>query len=291
MKLSLKYAVLMTSVLIIGSPMITASPVMTTSPSTAMAATSSQTEAIARDVQKELNNLRNQNGEQSLDRVYELTYLAQTRANHLSNINSLDEHSGYNYLAGEPYTAVAGENIGYWYNSSVNDPEKIAKEIIADLYDDTGVSTFGHRKNMLNPYFKHVGIGVSVNPANGYIYYAQDFGTTNSELGNKWAGARAYSQYTSQVGLSSNYPTVYDRNSSSSSQTTDMGVRQINAVVTTSQLTPLTIGPNGKTDNRSLAKHTGWYTDKVFTDQNGHTWYRVSTSEWAQIDNANPEYL
>lgn len=117
----------MTSVLIIGSPMITASPVMTTSPSTAMAATSSQTEAIARDVQKELNNLRNQNGEQSLDRVYELTYLAQTRANHLSNINSLDEHSGYNYLAGEPYTAVAGENIGYWYNSSVNDPEKIAK--------------------------------------------------------------------------------------------------------------------------------------------------------------------
>lgn len=78
---------------------------------------------------------------------------------------------------------------------------------------------------MLNPYFKHVGIGVSVNPANGYIYYAQDFGTTNSELGNKWAGARAYSQYTSQVGLSSNYPTVYDRNSSSSSQTTDMGVR------------------------------------------------------------------
>lgn len=144
---------------------------------------------------------------------------------------------------------------------------------------------------MLNPYFKHVGIGVSVNPANGYIYYAQDFGTTNSELGNKWAGARAYSQYTSQVGLSSNYPTVYDRNSSSSSQTTDMGVRQINAVVTTSQLTPLTIGPNGKTDNRSLAKHTGWYTDKVFTDQNGHTWYRVSTSEWAQIDNANLEYL
>lgn len=253
------------------------------------AATDSKSEAISQQILVELNNLRAQNGESKVTGVYPLTYLAQSRAAHLSNIGRLDEHAGYNYKNGAPYTSVAGENIGYWYNSAITDPKEIAKQIIEDLYDDTGIANYGHRKNMLNPYFKHVGIGVTINPATGYIYYAQDFGTTSTELGNDYQAASAYAKYTQQNGLSSQYPTTYDKNASVSTQSGVFpGATKINSVVSTKGLTHLYDAPsNGKLSNRGLAPNTDWYTDQVFVDQAGNHWYRVSTSEWAMINNAS----
>lgn len=256
----------------------------------ASAATDSKSEAISQQILVELNNLRTQNGESKVTGVYPLTYLAESRATHLSNIGQLDEHAGYNYKDGAPYTAVAGENIGYWYNSSINDPKEIAKQIISDLYEDTGIATYGHRKNMLNPYFKHVGIGVTINPATGYVYYAQDFGTTSAELGNDYQAASSYAQYTQQAGISSKYPTHYDQDATTSIKTTSEvfpGATKINSVVSTQGLTRLYDAPkNGKLSNRGLAPNTDWYTDQVYVDKSGNHWYRVSTSEWAMINNA-----
>lgn len=247
------------------------------------AATSTQTTAIAKQIMLELNNLRSQNGLSKVTVALQLNNLAQSRANHLANIGRLDQHSGYNYTAGAPYTAVAGENIGYWYNSAIHDPKTIAKQIIRQLYDDQGVADYGHRKNMLNPYFAHVGIGVSIDPANNYVFYAQDFGTTSNELGNNYQKAKAYAQYTQQNGLSSQYPSVYNENDNTASVLAQ--ATKISGVVTTSNLTHLYDRPNGKLSNRSLAKSTAWYTDYTFVDGYGNHWYRVSTSEWAPINN------
>ncbi|WP_125707661.1 CAP domain-containing protein [Companilactobacillus zhongbaensis] len=258
--------------------------------STASAATNSQSEAISHEVLVELNNLRSQNGESKVTGVYPLANLAQNRADYLSNIGRLDEHAGYDYKQGAPYTAVAGENIGYWYNSAISDPKVIAKHIIANLYDDTGIANFGHRKNMLNPYFQHVGIGVSINPITNYIYYAQDFGTTSAELGNNYDAAVAYANYTKQDGLSSQYPTKYDQNATVSTTKSEIfpGATKINSVVSTQGLTRLYDAPtNGKLSNRGLAPNTDWYTDQVYVDSAGNHWYRVSTSEWAMINNAS----
>lgn len=252
------------------------------------AVTNSQSEAIAKSILVELNDLRKQNDLGNVSGVSVLTNMSQNRANHLANINRLDEHSGYNYLSGAPFTAVAGENIGYWYNSSITDPKEIAQQIISNLYDDDGVATFGHRKNMLNPFFKHVGIGVSINPSNGYIYYAQDFGSTTAEVGNNFDAMKAYADYSNQVGLSAQYPSTYQPNAKTASVfELFSGATKISSAVTTSQLTSLYSAPvNGIKSNRALAPKTDWYTDQVYVDQSGNHWYRVSTSEWAMINNA-----
>jgi uncharacterized protein YkwD len=289
MKKGIKLAVMASTAVLLASPFLGASAILGSSATTVEATTNSQSEAIGKAILVELNNLRSQNGENTLTGVYVLTNMAQGRAEHLSNIGKLDGHSGYNYQSGAPYIGVAGENIGYWYNPSITDPTKIAKQIIQDLYDDEGVATFGHRKNMLNPYFKHVGIGVSINPSTGYIYYAQDFGSTSAEVGNdNYNGAKDYSEYTSQTGLSAQYPSTYNQNASTTtSESIFSGATQINSVVTASSLTPLFSSPLGTKSNRQLAANSAWYTDQVFTDKYGNNWYRVSTNEWAPINHAN----
>lgn len=292
MNLKIKLAVFSSAVMVMITPLFGINNFAFDNYQTVQAITGTKTEAISKAVLQELNNLRAQNNETSVSQASALTKLAQSRADHLANINGLDGHSGYNYKDGAPYTAIAGENIGYWYNSKITDPKVIAKEIIQNLYDDVGVADYGHRKNMLDPYFKHVGIGVSINPTNGYIFYAQDFGTTSSELGNDRTAAIAYAQYTQTNGLSAQYPTQYDQNASSSSYALFPGATKINSVVSTSQLTPLYDAPTGgKKSNRSLAPKTDWYTDQVYTDQNGNNWYRVSTSEWALINQAKIKNL
>ena len=57
------------------------------------------------------------------------------------------------------YTSV-GENIQYGYNN--------AQHIVLDLLIDDGVKGVGHRKNILNKKFKHVGI--SIQPHKKYTY-------------------------------------------------------------------------------------------------------------------------
>jgi len=57
------------------------------------------------------------------------------------------------------YTSV-GENIQYGYNN--------AEHIVLDLLIDDGIKGVGHRKNILNKKFKHVGI--SIQPHKKYTY-------------------------------------------------------------------------------------------------------------------------
>ncbi len=61
-----------------------------------------------------------------------------------------------------------GENCQYGYNDAL--------DIVMDLLIDEDIPSFGHRKNILNPNFTHV--GVSIAPHKKYTYNcATDFGS------------------------------------------------------------------------------------------------------------------
>ncbi|MFD1472015.1 CAP domain-containing protein [Companilactobacillus mishanensis] len=294
----MKVALTATAVMLLASPVISVGVTSPSNVQTAQAATADQVPAIQSAILNELNNLRAQNGLSPVTEVSPLVNLAANRASHLSAMGALDHHAGYNYKDGAPYTAVAGENIGYWYNSSITDPTEIAKQIITNLYDDNGIATFGHRKNMLNPYFTHVGIGVTINPSNGYIFYTQEFGTMSNEITANVNAVRNYSAYTGAIGLSSEFPTKFDpsissssTNSNTSSNSVYPGATKINAIITPVRLTTLYTSPAGKKSNRSIAGNTSWYTDQVFIDGQGNHWYRVSTSEWAEVNDGNLQNL
>ena len=56
-------------------------------------------------------------------------------------------------------------------------PKSSPLEVVLDLLIDQGVSSLGHRKNMLNPKYTRIGIQSAVAP-NGYKVTVMDFGCT-----------------------------------------------------------------------------------------------------------------
>ncbi|RHW49795.1 hypothetical protein DS831_06420 [Bombilactobacillus bombi] len=88
-----------------------------------------------------------------------------------------------------------------------------AKNAIANFYDDKGVSTFGHRKNMLAPFITKIGIGVSYDSANKYLWIAMTFSDdedTNLNPG-RFEEINLYTDYCNKNGIDNiKYPSHYD---------------------------------------------------------------------------------
>jgi hypothetical protein len=59
---------------------------------------------------------------------------------------------------------------------TADDPK--ALDVVLDLLIDEGVPSFGHRKNLMNPMYTHIGI-VSETPAGGRMIVVMDFGCKN----------------------------------------------------------------------------------------------------------------
>ncbi|MFW5694016.1 MAG: CAP domain-containing protein [Alkalispirochaeta sp.] len=78
------------------------------------------------------------------------------------------------------YHAYGGENVAA--GRSVNleasvDPVRAARLFILRLVVNEGVPGVGHRRNMLSPVYRVVGIGYAASPRSTYINYTvQDFG-------------------------------------------------------------------------------------------------------------------
>jgi uncharacterized protein YkwD len=66
------------------------------------------------------------------------------------------------------WVSFMGENIWSAWGYKTSNPQKLAKEIVADW-----LSSPGHRANMLDPDFTHLGVGVSAR--NGTILATQEF--------------------------------------------------------------------------------------------------------------------
>jgi uncharacterized protein YkwD/glutaredoxin len=91
---------------------------------------------------------------------------------------------------GTPFTRIkdagylyhaAGENIAAGSDDARDafaSPEQAAIVFIKQLIIDSGIKGVGHRKNILNPYFKELGVGFFRKIGSQYVNYTvQDFGT------------------------------------------------------------------------------------------------------------------
>lgn len=142
------------------------------------ATTSVDTSAIKAAMLTEINDLRAQNGLNSLTSVDVLNNYAQERTDGFAYGVGVDAHVGWNSANMAPYNLTAEENIAQVPLGTLsNDPTAIAKSITQEFYQEKNdkIPDYGHRKNMLNPYIGYIGIGVTVG-TNGMIYFAQEMG-------------------------------------------------------------------------------------------------------------------
>ncbi|MGH2642952.1 MAG: CAP domain-containing protein [Chitinophagaceae bacterium] len=97
--------------------------------------------------------------------TFQLDYLAQYKGTRLTHeqgnigFEQRMERAGLHCLAENLYAA--------------DDPK--ALDVVLDLLIDQGVPSFGHRKNLMNPMYTHIGI-VSETPRGGRMIVVMDFG-------------------------------------------------------------------------------------------------------------------
>ena len=80
--------------------------------------------------------------------------------------------AGYNY-------SLAGENIAWKGSTGTLDGTQTVFDLERNLFVDEGITGRGHRRNILNPNFREIGIGIGSGTFQGYNAYVvtQDFGS------------------------------------------------------------------------------------------------------------------
>ncbi|BDR59059.1 hypothetical protein XA3_15000 [Xylocopilactobacillus apicola] len=192
-------------------------------------------EIWAQKILTEMNRLRSQNNLQPVTSDPILMPFTQARAETQRANGSLSHEGRY-------------ENSNYSWTSEnlamtpfTGGPNTDAKNVVAQLYDDKGVPTFGHRKNMLAPFINKVGIGVAYDAANGCFWTAMtlidDRPSTDPDLLNR------YYLYCNQNGVDdTSWPTHYDMTNKEylTAHYNEQGISQ-------DQIADSKFGPNTKT--------------------------------------------
>lgn len=136
----------------------------TPSPKTVIPKSSASSGPIANNFSNQLlealNNYRQKNGKSALSPDSKLQTYSKERSDLYQNIGKIDNHEGFNNLLKNNGFQKLGfmelaENSSFGYNLS-------ARELIEDIFAKSDY----HNKNMLNPIYTHIGIGVSGSAAN-----------------------------------------------------------------------------------------------------------------------------
>lgn len=239
-----------------------------------------------------INNLRQQNRLQPLQYNQNITNAwSQNIVDRNANQNSLSHD-----MAGE---SQAFHSIGYTFfgenlamtpvntpirsGNNILDPitsdEQLAIALVTQYYDDVGVADFGHRKNLLNPYFTQMGMAFAQRTgADGVtrVYNSLDFAGVSSPATNHLINT--YVAYSSQAGTSNAYPSTY----------TPLSPKYINwqsgiyGVVTRDSGLELWdgYGDNRHYSGRTLADGSAWKIDATKVDNHGNLWYLVGPNQW-----------
>jgi uncharacterized YkwD family protein len=133
------------------------------SPSTIPAATT--VSAQEQQMIDEINKERAAAGLPALKIDLRLVGVAQTKANDMKT-NGYFSHTSPTY--GSPFDMMRSAGIQYRYAG-----ENIARNVSVDAAMAAFMSSDGHRKNILNPAYTHVGVGI-VSSSTGN-YYVQEF--------------------------------------------------------------------------------------------------------------------
>lgn len=199
--------------------------VMTTKSFTAYFAHKNQfnQETWAKSILDEVNRLRSQNGFKPLMLSQELMTFAQGR---VQDITTNMSHGG----TFRSQLGIAAENI------------------VSDLYDDIDVPNFGHRKNMLAPFYNKIGVGVVKKAGENQLYYTmtlyQDPSTKSDH--DDWDYIARYLEYCHQPRLDdANYPSKYDMSGKTFYTTYDENG------INPDGIEDSTYGPNANTSGKS----------------------------------------
>ncbi|ERL65301.1 CAP domain-containing protein [Schleiferilactobacillus shenzhenensis] len=171
------------------------------------------------------------------------------------------------------------------HKPAVTNDVDLALETVAQYYDDYGVPDYGHRKNLLNPYFTDVGIAFALaKQADGtyMAYNALDFGGNVSQ--SRYNTAAAYFNYSQQNGLSSRYPSVYQPSSPSTLAAAAIKTSTPKRIATVHYRGGVGLftgyGPTARFTRRMLPNGSRWLVDRVAKDNVGRTWYEVGRNQW-----------
>lgn len=180
-------------------------------------------------------------------------------------------------LTGENLASTPGgvpRLFGSLRKPAITDDATLAVQIVEQYYDDYGVADYGHRKNLLNPYFTNVGIAFALKKdtdGNYIVYNALDFGGNTPSW--QYSVVRAYFNYSQQNGLSGYYPTRYTPSNPASLRiatvTGKWGVQLDNGY-----------GPSARYTGRTLPKGSQWQVGNIARDTQGKTWYLVGGNQW-----------
>jgi hypothetical protein len=125
-----------------------------------------------------LNQLRVLNNLNPLVRDITAEKVAQKRANY-QKANTLT-HDGLSEALKEITNSNYGtENLAYQWIDTFDSDDEVAKSIIELWFEDKGIPNKGHLKQMLNPYYDIVGIGLKVDKE-GKIYISMVYASTTT---------------------------------------------------------------------------------------------------------------
>ncbi|UQS82090.1 CAP domain-containing protein [Bombilactobacillus folatiphilus] len=234
---------------------------------------------------QELNRLRSQNQLATLQMNSQLNTFSQERVEQLMQEHSLS-HDGH---WGEIYPDMySGENL-----VRILDTGNLWQNVVnatAFLYDDYGNPDFGHRKNMLNPLYTDVGLGIAKSTS-GTLYIVQTFWTPNSQ---RWTAAQQqtaqdYYQYTKKQGLDElRYPSHYDLAGqedwfSYPQWENNPQVYDLDGVVQVQQNTVLYDAAGQPILSRVLPAQSAWYTNR-FLMVNNQPFYQIGQNQLVRAD-------
>lgn len=229
---------------------------------------------------QELNRLRQQNDLPILQVDSQLEDFSQQRAQDLAQQRSLSHDNNWGTFHPNSYT---GENL-----ERIMDTGNVRQNVVnalAFFYDDYGNPDYGHRKNMLNPLYTQVGVGIAQS-GDGVLYLVQTFwtpDTTNWSI-TQQQQAQAYYQYTQASGLAAEYPSTYDLSQKEDwwqypQKNSTSAMFRLQGVVQTLQVTPVFDHTGQKITQRFLPNASQWYTN-CFKMIGGQPFYQVAADEW-----------
>lgn len=241
-----------------------------------------------------INQLRRENGLQPLKYNQRIT---DAWAQSIANSNAFASTVKHNMTA----QRAAMHKIGYYFFgenlamtpvniairsgqnilSPIKSDQQLAIQLVTQYYDDVGVSDFGHRKNLLNPWFSQVGIAFAQKTDSAgvtRIYNSLDFGgvstaSTNSAINN-------YVAYSSANGLSANWPSQYHplNEATIDARSGEYGI--ISYLPGQSVNLWNGYGDQKVFSKRRLVNGSSWKILDAKTDSHGHLWYLVGANQW-----------
>ncbi|MCD2256527.1 CAP domain-containing protein [Lactobacillus sp. CC-MHH1034] len=163
---------------------------------------------------------------------------------------------------------------------AVTSDQQLAIALITQYYDDIGVADFGHRKNLLNPYFDQIGLALNYRTdADGTVrvYNSLNFAGVATNENNQ--AINDYLAYSTTIGLDQQrFPSTY---TPLDEQTISRQANLIGVVPRNQNIHLYNrYGQQATHSGRQLPGGSTWRITETCYDETGQLWYQVGADQW-----------